>query len=394
VKAAYSYPFISHANLEPQNCTASWVGGKLEIWAPTQNPEPGRQMVAKTLGIPAADIALHMIRCGGGFGRRLNNDYMVEAAWISRKVGAPVKLLWTREDDMRHDFYRPAGWHFLEAGLDGQGNVTAWKDHFVTPGEKGQPSRSAGMASNEFPAMFIPNFRYDLSILESQIPTGPLRAPGSNALSFVMQSFIDELAHEAGADQVAFRMKLLGDQKVVGPPMQGYGAERMRGVLKLVAEKSGWGRTMAPRTGLGVSFHYSHLGYFAEVAEVAVADDGTVKVKKVWVGVDVGRHIINPAGALNQIQGSVLDGLSGAMHQKITIENGAAVQSNFNDYPLMRISEAPPVEVHFLLSENSPTGLGEPAMPPAPPALTNAIFAATGVRLRSLPVDTDLLRKA
>ncbi|MDZ4317722.1 MAG: molybdopterin cofactor-binding domain-containing protein, partial [Phenylobacterium sp.] len=181
---------------------------------------------------------------------------------------------------------------------------------------------------------------------------------------------------------------------MVGDPPSGYAAGRMAAVLKLVAEKSGWGRKLPKGSGLGVGFHYSHLGYFAEVVEVKVEADGAVKLVKVWVGVDVGRQLINPMGGLNQIEGSVLDGLSGALHQKITIANGAAVESNFGDYPLMRINEACPIETHFIYSDNSPTGLGEPAMPPAVPALCNAIFAATGKRIRSLPIDTEMLRSA
>ena len=392
VEAAYAYPFISHANLEPQNCTAHFKDGKVEIWAPTQNPEPGRQLVAKTLGIAPEAVAIHMIRCGGGFGRRLNNDYMVEAAWISKQAGAPVKLLWTREDDMRHDFYRPAGWHFLKGGVNAAGDLVGWHDHFVTLGENGTPSRSAGMAPSEFPARFVPNYRYDLSMMPCGVPTGPLRAPGSNAIAFVVQSFIDELAHAAGADPVAFRLKLLGDKPMVGEPPSGYAAGRMAAVVKLAAEKAGWGRQMPKGSGLGIAFHYSHLGYFAEVVEVAVASDGAVKLVKVWVAADVGRHVINPFGALNQIEGSVLDGLSGALHQNITIENGAAVEGNFSDYQLMRINEAPPIETHFIKSDNAPTGLGEPALPPVVPALCNAIFAATGKRIRQLPIDTALLR--
>lgn len=394
VEAAYAYPFISHANLEPQNCTAHFKDGKVEIWAPTQNPEPGRQLVAKTLGIAPEAITIHMIRCGGGFGRRLSNDYMVEAAWISRQAGAPVKLLWTREDDMRHDLYRPAGWHFLKGGVSADGQVVGWHDHFVTLGENGTPSRSAGMSPNEFPARFVPNYRYDLSMMACGVPTGPLRAPGSNAIAFVVQSFIDELAHAAGADPVAFRLKLLGDQESVGEKGSAYAAGRMAAVVKLAAEKSGWGRELPKGSGLGIAFHYSHLGYFAEVVEAAVSPEGEVKLVKVWVAADVGRQIINPFGALNQIEGSVLDGLSGALHQKITIESGAAVESNFTDYALMRINEAPPVETHFIKSDNSPTGLGEPALPPAIPALCNAIFAATGKRIRQLPIDPAFLKSA
>jgi isoquinoline 1-oxidoreductase beta subunit len=220
-----------------------------------------------------------------------------------------------------------------------------------------------------------------------------MRAPGSNALAFVMQSFIDELAHAANADPVAFRLKLLGDQKLVGDGASAYNAERMRGVVQKVAQMSNWGRTkLPPRTGMGVAFHYSHLGYFAEVVQATVSTAGAVKVDKVWVAGDVGRQIVNPFGALNQAQGAAIDGISAALFQKITIENGRAVQSNFDTYPVLRIADAPPVEVEFLTPDYPPTGLGEPALPPVIPALCNAIHAATGVRLRELPIDPNLLK--
>ncbi|MEW5685892.1 MAG: xanthine dehydrogenase family protein molybdopterin-binding subunit [Pseudomonadota bacterium] len=395
VEAAYAYPFLSHANLEPQNCTAEFKDGKLEIWAPTQNPEPGRQLCAKTLGLKPEDITVNMVRGGGGFGRRLANDYMVEAAWIAREAKAPVKLLWTREDDMQHDHYRPAGFHFFKGGVDAQGNVVALQDHFVTfASGTGPTAPSAGMSAVEYPARFVPNVRYDVSTIPLGVPTGPLRAPGSNALAFVFQSFIDELAHAANADPLAFQIKLLGDKDAVGEAPAAYGAGRMRGVLKAVGEMSGWAnRKKLPKgEGMGVACYYSHLGYFAEVVHAAVSAEGEVKVKKVWVAADVGRQIINPHGALNQVQGSVLDGLSEALHQQITIAGGAAEQSNFTDYPLMRIAEACPIEVQFLKTDFNPTGLGEPALPPVIPALTNAIFAATGKRVRSLPITPDMLK--
>lgn len=388
VEAAYFYPFISHANLEPQNCTAFVQGTKAEIWAPTQNPQPGRELVAKTLGLREQDITIHIVRGGGGFGRRLVNDPMVEAAWISRKVGAPVKVLWTREDDMRHDFYRPAGFHFLRGGIDAKGELVAWRNHFVSLGKDGAFARSADMAKDEFPARFVPNYRYDLSLMDCGVPTGPLRAPRSNAIAFVVHSFIDELAHAAGADPVAFRLRML-EGKGQTP---GYDAARMAAVLRLAADKSGWGRKLPARTGLGVGFHYSHLGYFAEVVEAAVAPDGTVQPVKVWVAADVGRQIVNPSGAINQIEGSVIDGVSATLGEKITIRDGAAVESHFGDHPLLRINQAPAVETHFILSDNNPTGLGEPALPPVVPALCNAVFAATGKRIRSLPIDKGLLR--
>lgn len=396
VTADYSYPFIAHAAMEPMNCTAHVVGGKVEIWAPTQNPEPGRAQVAKVLGIAPADVTIRMTRCGGGFGRRLVNDFMAEAAAISRRAGVPVKLVWSREDDLRQSFYRAAGWHRFTAGLDAQGRVSGWRDQFVSFGEGETFKRSAAITAAQFPSGFVADFARVSSVMPLRLDTGPLRAPSNNAFGFAFQSFIDELAHAAGADPVAFRVALLGPDRLVGDPKARdvWNSGRMRAVLEAAAKDAGWGRKLPPRQGLGIAFHFSHLGYVAHVVEAKVADDGAVSVVKVWSVADVGRQIVNPSGAINQMQGSVIDALGSTLGQAITLEKGRVVQGNFDTYPLPRIDQAPPVAVRFLTSDNAPTGLGEPAYPPLPPALCNAIFVATGVRVRSLPVDTALLRRA
>lgn len=406
VEASYRYPFISHASMEPQNCTALFkpADGTFELWAPTQNPGAGQALVSTTFGIPKEKIQLHIIRSGGGFGRRLSSDFIVEAAAIAQKVNAPIKLTWTREDDLQHDHFRAGGFHHLRGGVDAQGKLVAWHNHFVTFANRVeregksilQPGSGGSLSGDEFPGRWLANCLLEQTALECRIPMGPWRAPGSNVFSWVFHSFIDELAHAGGRDPVEFRLELLGDKDTVpgtGERGQPYSVARMRNVLKEVADKSGWGtRKFARGQGAGVAFHFSHRGYVAEVAEVTVSKAGELTVDRVVVVTDIGAQIVNLSGAENQVQGSVIDGLSTLLHPELDIEGGRVVQSNFHEYKLLRMPQTPPrIDIHFLKTDYPVTGLGEPVLPPLAPAVCNAIFAATGKRVRELPLGkTDL----
>jgi isoquinoline 1-oxidoreductase beta subunit len=385
--------------LEPQNCTAAPTrDGGVEIWAPTQEPGSGGDLVAKTLNLPRDKVIVHMRRAGGGFGRRLETDYMVEAATIALKAQKPVKLLWTREDDVGHDFYRPGSFHKLRAGLDADGKVIAYAVHGVTFTYNGKTAQGGGIDGDQFPGAVVENYRFEQSAIPTIFRTGYLRAPSSNGLGFVHESFWDELCRAGGRDPVAHRLAHMDAHAAQPFTGKGYNAARMRAVLQAVADRAGWaGRKAAPGIGYGVACYFSHAGYFAEIAKVKVTKEAgnalEWQVLKVWCVGDVGSTIVNPSGARNQVEGAILDGI-GSLRQEIHFDKGAARELNYDAIPMMRMSKAPQVDVHFLASDNPPTGLGEPALPPVLPAVANALFNATGVRVRDLPLLPEKLVKA
>ena len=394
VEAVYAYPFIAHGTLEPMVTTAVYKEGKLEMWATSQAPPGGRALVAKAMGIPESDITVHMCRIGGGFGRRLMNDYMVEAAWLAKQVDVPVKLLWAREDDIAHDSYRPGGTHGLKAGLDAQGKLVAWKQHLITYGDGKRIVSGGGIGADEFPSGYAPNYGLYTTAMPLILRCGPLRAPGGNAYAWVGQSFLDELAAAAGRDPLEFQLEILSSTPIPIPGQENQpkgprdlNPERLAGVLKLVAEKAGWANSKkgTPGRGFGIAAYFCHQGYFAEVADVSVDKSNKVTVNHVWAAGDVGNVIINPQAAESMGYGGVVDGLS-QMAQEITLNEGAVQQTNFHQHPLMRMRQVPPIEVYWRKTDFSPTGLGEPTLPPILPAVSNAIFAATGKRIRTLPM--------
>lgn len=380
VKAEYQCPFLPHNPMEPMNFFAHVKPDGAELVGPTQTPELARSETAKLLGISPDKITVQLTRMGGGFGRRLKADYVIEAVQVSKLMNAPVKVIWTREDDMGGGSYRPAVRYRFEAALDAQGNMIGYKLRGA--------SINAGNATREdnFPSGAVDHLLIDSVDHKSPITTGPWRAPITNFLAFAEQSFLDEVAQAAGKDPVQFRLELLdkAKQKPVGAVK--YDVDRMKGVIQLASEKAGWGKkkgTDGKPIAQGFSVYFSHRSYVAQVGEVVV-QKGKPVLQKVYSAADCG-VVINQSGARQQVAGCIVDGIGHAMYGNITFKEGVPEQKNFNEYRLIRLNEIPQVEVHFVENDIAPTGLGEPSLPPAAAAVANAIFKATGKRLRSQP---------
>jgi CO/xanthine dehydrogenase Mo-binding subunit len=386
VEAEYQLPFMAHAPMEPGNSVAYFRGSSCEVWSPTQVPQDVRDSVATAVGLDPDDVKVNITYIGGGFGRRLEHDYAVEAAQVSKAINGPVQVLWTREDDMRNSTYRPASYHRLSAMLDGGGWPVAFTHRVVMPSiniQKGFPADNGTDAEVKDETSFtysFPNAVIDYVMTETPVPLGWMRSVNALQAGFASESFLDELAHAAGKDPLDLRLHLLAKDENVN----GWQTARIRGVLKLAAEKAGWGKALAPGHYQGIASFGCFNTYMAEVVEISMENDQP-RIHRVVGAIDCGQ-VVNPGILEQQIQGGIIFALGNALHAQITIEKGRVVQGNFDDYPPIRMNEAPVVEAYFVESTEAPTGAGEPPVPPLAPALCNAIYAATKKRIRALPI--------
>ena len=392
IESYYEFPYVAHICMEPMNCTAHFKKGEnggadsFEIWMGSQFPGQVKEIAMNVFGVTPDNVTVHPQRLGGGFGRRAIHDFAVEAMVISHKTGLPIKLTWTRTDDIHNDFFRVGGFENMQGAVDSNGKLAAWDQHYIGFSKGGRPVIGSGLRGNELPFAVLENARVRQSLMPIDTMCGAWRAPSSNTNAFVEQSFIHELAELAGRDHLEFLLELFGDPRWVDEGnVNAINTGRASDVIKLAAKQAGWGTPLPAGKGLGLSFYFCHAAHVAEVAEVTVNDDKTFSVDRVTVAVDVG-PIINRSGALNQVQGSVIDGLSTMALQQITIEDGVIQEDNFSEYTVMRLAQTPEVNVHFIESDNPSTGLGEPALPPLAPAVTNAIYAANGERIRVMPL--------
>jgi isoquinoline 1-oxidoreductase beta subunit len=382
IEAVYEVPPLSHANMEPLNFFADVRDGKADLYGPSQVPAQVRTAVARALNIPADNITMAMPRQGGGFGRKLQPDNGVEAALISAAAKVPVQMMWTREDDLQGDFYRPSSMFKLRGAISPDNQLVAWHNSAAVL------SRGRALSPDDFPAAAVPNFRCDSHNLNTNIQTGAWRAPTSNSVVFADESFMDELAHAMKKDPIEMRLELFENARKQPVGRMSYNIDKFRSVIDLVKEMSNWGKNTQKNVFHGFACSYAFSSYAAQVAEVTLVKN-VPRVTRVYCAINCGR-VVNLAGAENQVEGAICDGLSHALFSKITFKDGAVEEKNFNTYRFMHMKDAPiEVIVKFVKTEDPPTGLGEPALPAIAPAVANAIFAATGQRYRKLPFELD-----
>jgi isoquinoline 1-oxidoreductase subunit beta len=390
IEGAYELPFMAHAPMEPGNATAHVQGSKCEIWAPTQVPQDVRDSAAAAIGLDPENVKVNVTLMGGGFGRRLEHDYGVEAAQVSKAINGPVKVIWTREDDMRHSTYRPASYHKLSAVLDGSGWPAAFSHHLVAPSisaQKGQPGEGGVDPDLKDEAALIysfPNALVEYIQTETPVPLGWMRSVYALQVGFANECFVDELATAAGKDPLAYRLHLVAKDEDIKYFDATWRTARMRGVLQLAADKAGWGKPLPAGHYHGIACVGCFSTYMAEVVELSM-EQGRPRIHRVVGAIDCGQ-VVNPNILEQQIQGGVIYGLTNVLRAKITIEKGRIVQGNFDDYAPLRMNEIPAVEAYFVESTEAPTGAGEPPIPPLAPAICNAMYAATKKRIRALPI--------